>query len=540
MNTDVRHLQEQIKDARANNYPYFLTGSFRVVNGKYEIISRLYQTKNGTVASERIFRGDDFFSIIDSISLQTRVDLGISNDVIDSSPDLPFMEHSTSNLDAFRYYIRGFYIDSLSANLRKSIETDSTFAVALYYSASDNYNFQICHESALRDINQAIRHRKRLIETDDIWTRVLYYSILGEYDKAITLSEMQHELKPCNFLILKDLIFAYASNLMMDKYEKAARQLTEMVPNDPEYLIDLSYSYLHSGKLNQGLEVLEKLLESSSEDVDALLLAGEIYLHKNDMVNAERMFQKAILSQPENEKDWSKMYDYIDYSRNNPVNDEFLKSFTGSYRFDEGEMNVSFFIHNNHLTGKAKNQYPVFSYPVSDSKFISLNGTASFTFARNNQGEVIKTTLYQNDTYSVAWKEDSLITEALDLLNKGEKAEALSAFRKAYDRNPDHYYLADFIRHLEFIQSDRYEGIKPVLETCVGKYGDINVFKRNDLLYYEDKRGYFYKILPLSEDRFMIPSSYNRQIQIIEKNNSKEGLKFVNRDGNEKFFPRNN
>ncbi len=207
--TDVSHLQEQIKDARANNYPYFLTGAFRVANGIYEITSRLYQTKNGTVTSERKFRGDDFFSIIDSISLQTRLDLGISNNIIYSSPDLPFIEHSTGNLDAFRYYIRGSYIDSLSTNLYKSIEIDSTYAIALYYRAFDNYSYQISRESALRDINQAIRHRKRLIESYNIWTRVMYYSILGEYDKAIKLSEMQHELHPGNFLILEDLIFAY-------------------------------------------------------------------------------------------------------------------------------------------------------------------------------------------------------------------------------------------------------------------------------------------------------------------------------------------
>jgi hypothetical protein len=125
-------------------------------------------------------------------------------------------------------------------------------------------------------------------------------------------------------------------------------------------------------------------------------------------------------------------------------------------------------------------------------------------------------------------------------LNKDDKTGALHAFREAYTHNPDHYYLANYIQHLEFIQSQEYERIKPVLETYTGEYGDMMVFKKNDILYYEDYRGYIFKLLPLAEDQFMIPPMYNMQIQIIKKNNSIEGLKVVCRDGKEEFFSRTN
>ncbi len=97
------HLQEQIQYAKTNNFPYFITGEFSIIGEKYEIISRLYKTSNGTVEIERIFKGNDFFRIIDSISLQTRIDLGISENVLRIVlSDLPFKEHSTNNYDAFR------------------------------------------------------------------------------------------------------------------------------------------------------------------------------------------------------------------------------------------------------------------------------------------------------------------------------------------------------------------------------------------------------------------------------------------------------
>lgn len=148
-NSNVNHLQEQIKDARTNNFPYFLTGTFRTTDGIYEITSKLYKTTNGAVVAERIFRGDDFFSIIDSISLQTRIDLGVSKIVLSSYPDLPFREHSTNNLNAFQYIIRGLYVDSLYTNLHRSIELDSTFAFALYARAGLNYAFQESYEPAV-------------------------------------------------------------------------------------------------------------------------------------------------------------------------------------------------------------------------------------------------------------------------------------------------------------------------------------------------------------------------------------------------------
>jgi hypothetical protein len=141
---------------------------------------------------------------------------------------------------------------------------------------------------------------------------------------------------------------------------------------------------------------------------------------------------------------------------------------------------------------------------------------------------------------SVAWKEDSLIIEARSQLNEGDKTGALYAFRKAYASNPDHYYLADFIRHLEFIQSEDYERTMPVLDTYIGKYSDRTIFRKDNNLYYKNYNGYIYKLLPVSQYKFMMPSFYNRKVQIIRKNNSIEGIKVIHRDGKEEFFSRNN
>ena len=493
------------------------------------------------VVAERTYKGNDFFGIIDSISLQTRIDLDIPKNVINNSTDLPFMEQSTNNINAFRFFIRGIYIDSLSTNLRRSIEIDSAFALALYNNALDNHTFHQSYESAFRDIHQAMRHRQRLPEYNNVLIRSLYYSILGDNSKAVALAEMQHELKPKDVMLLSELLDTYEKNFIINnKYERVVQQLIELVPNDPYYLKIIANSFLLIGEFDKGLEVLNKVLITNSEDVNALLKMGEIYLHKHDLEAAEKIYQKAILIQPESEKYLSRMLEYIDYSHKNPVGSEFIEPFTGYYRNDNGEIGINLFKYNNHLIAKAKNQYPSFNYPVSDTQFISLNGTASFTFIKNNQDNVVKNIISQHNRSEIFWKEDSLIFRAMDLLDGKDKAKALDAFREAYIHNPDHYYLANFIRHLEFIQSKEIEKSSPVLETYNGTYGNMTIFKKNNIYYYKDYRGYLFKLLPLSESQFMIPSFYNRIFRIVIKNNLINGLEVIYRDGRKEFLPRGN
>ena len=133
---NATHLNEQIALAKDVKYPYFLTGDFNVSNGLYEITTRLYQTANGAVQAEYVYRGSDFFSLIDSICLQVRNDLGIPEVILNSTPDLSISELMTGHLEAYENYINGRYFwnfpDNQYACLRKAIELDSTFVKASY------------------------------------------------------------------------------------------------------------------------------------------------------------------------------------------------------------------------------------------------------------------------------------------------------------------------------------------------------------------------------------------------------------------------
>jgi len=548
-NSEAIHLQKQISTAKIYNCPYFLTGTYKVTDGYYKITSKLYQTKNGSVKKERVYRGDDLFSLLDSISLQTRLDLNVSRSIIEAFPDLPFQDHTTTNLNAFKYYIFGqfrqenFSPGRTTENFYKALEQDSTFALASYRNAWYCHFYQSSKIDAENYIHHASRHRQRLPDYRENQIRVLNYSILGENEMAIALSEMQYELQPYNIELLLTLIDVYNTNFLIAKAEDAIEKLNSLVPDYPDYQFMRAQNYLLSDNVREGLKYIKKRVEENPGYTGFHLIQGQFYLHLDDLDNAEKTFNRAILHAPVNEELWLLFLDHINFARSNPLKPGDLQKFAGRYRFESGELYYDNRMHNDHLFSDPANQLGYFMYPVSDTSFIGDSGDdiyISSSFYTNGQGEVYKVTESQSNFPNpyTSWKQDDLILDAERFLESERHQEALIAFQKAFAENPKHYYLPNYIKHLEFIQSQEYKESKPKLESYTGKYGSARIFKKNNQLYVEPFIGVNVKILPMSEDQFMIPSSYSYHIEFVKEDNEITGLKAILIDGRELFAER--
>jgi hypothetical protein len=103
-------------------------------------------------------------------------------------------------------------------------------------------------------------------------------------------------------------------------------------------------------------------------------------------------------------------------------------------------------------------------------------------------------------------------------------------------KNPEHYYLGNYTQHLEFILNPDYESLKSILASYVGHYGNISFYIEENSFYFTDYDGLTYELLPLSENKFMVPSIYELQIHIVKENGLTSGLKYIYRDGREEFF----
>ena len=549
---DATHLNKQIAFAKERNFPFFLTGSYRVDDTIFEITTRLYQASNGTVRYEHIYRGADFFSLVDSICSQVRKDLKISEIILNSTPDLPIVDLMTDNLDAYKNYIRSRFFTYFGydfyTGLVRAIEIDSTFGYAWYTLALYCYHYQGSYESAIRNINQAMRHRDRLSEISDIKTRILYYLIKRDIEKVVDLSEYVYELRSWDLNLLNYLYNTYEKTNLIDRAEKIAIRMNELAPSHPSFQIMLARIYMLSGKPQKSLDVLNSLLADNLENVEALLMRGEACLHIKDLEAAEATYRKAILIKPEYENHWSELLDHIEYIRSQADNREFLKFFTNSDKCEGNEFGTGRFIIQNQLYDKPTNQRGDFWYPVSDTVCIAaftFGPKLSFckkTFYRSSNRKAVRVFGEQwiGSDYQSWWDwiEDSFILSAKDLLAKNRTLEALDAFREAYDQNPDHYYLANYIQHLEFITNPEYESSKSVFDGYVGSYGDLKLQIEKHRLYHTNWQGLIFELLPLSENKFMVPSIYELQIQIVKENGLVSGLKYLYRDGREEYFQR--
>ena len=547
--------KEQIAFAQNGKYPYFLTGTYRVDGPVYEITVRLHQASNGAVLNTQVLLGSDFFSLLDSICSQIRRDLGIPEIILETTPDLPITTLITNHLGAYEHYIRGKYFSQFHGGalyhayqrLSKAIQLDSTFALAYYCLGFYCFVYQASHISADTSINQAIRHPDKMSDISDIETRILLYMIRGDPESIIDVSEYAIKLRPWDFNLLTYLHIRYLIFGLTDQAEELAVKLNDLVPDHPPNQLLLAKTYLISGKPNKARKVLKKLLADNPGHVDAMLLLGRAFLHDNKLEAAEDAFKKAIFLEPQHEERFSQFLSHISFIRNTENMEKVLDLHTNTSRYERGELSQQIFRMQNQLYVKFQNQ-PGFSvYPVSDSVMFSASEDdfikVSTIFSR--QGKPVRTYTRQASLSHIPslrvffwWIEDSLILRAKDLLAEGLPQDALTAFVKAYEENPEHYYLANYIQHLQLITSPEYETLRSVLQAYAGSYEDVKLEIQDDHFYFIDYRGLFFELLPLSEDTFMVPSIFELTIHIVKENNVVSGLKYLYRDGREEFYPR--
>lgn len=537
-------LNEQIAFAREGNYPFFLSGEIQKNGPEHDITTRLYQTSNGREFRTQNYKGTDFFSLVDSICQQVRSDLGVSELIINSTPDLPITDLLTNNLEAYGHYIKGrysWYFDNRNLfNLNRAIQLDPTFAKAYYRIAYLCYNSQISHESAVRSINQAITQRQRLSEYSDIETRILYHQIIGAAAMVSNSLETHHLLRPQDLNLLSNLNDTYLRIGQPDKADDIALEINDLVPNHPPYQLLLGKSYLLSGKPQKSLDVLKTLLKENPSHVEALLEIGEAYLHLGDLDAAEEAFTRAIFLMPEKEKHWSKFLDHISYLKNQDKNKEFLNPFVFNLRSEYGAFYSETYIVNNQLFVKPRNQRGFFHYPISDSVFVcAWKEDYGYAFTESTisyiSGKAIRVKVdhWIESNYNVGsiWVEDEMILNAKKLLAFNKTKEALTAFREANTQNPEHYYLANYIQHLEFILSPEYESTKDVFNSYPGHYNEKEIHIEDGRIFSTDSEGLTFELLPLSKDSFMVPHRDDLMVQFVKKNGSERALQYIYRDG---------
>ena len=514
---------EKIEDATLFDSGFYVDGSYEVINGEYKIIPTVRNSKNGKLVAESLFKGDDFFSLMDSISIFVKRSIGMSQSKIDETIDLNLRDITTDNLEAFKYYVES-KIRKRYLNLEKAIELDSTFAEALHaLSLYRHINSQGVIETKINSAG-AMRHRKRLPYQLQMAVLSVDYVVNEEWEKAEKLIKMQLEIAPGNVDFNNFLLFTYLTTGQIDKYIEHSGKLYAQDRNFYNaYLIMMAT--LMQGKPEKVISSIKPFLLLDPQNTNLLSALVNAYIHNGDYVKAQETAEKIILIDPEAENTMAHIMDVISYlSSHSNANDK-LPKFTGTYRNSRGEQKVYESILGNQLYSRPSNLTGNFMFLTSDTSLV--HGGPGFTltkeYLQDENGQFYGTKNQHifkksKSDYYYTWKQDSIIWKAEQLLKEKKYALARTAYDKAIKENPEHFYLQQAKDHIDFISTKTDEEIQKIYQKVVGKYGEIRVWVENGkLLLKQDGLGR--RILyPVSENSFMTLRSYVLVLDFVEEN----------------------
>ncbi len=120
------------------------------------------------------------------------------------------------------------------------------------------------------------------------------YLEMGETAKAITIYEDMLKSDPAvNPRILYLLINAYRINRQFDKALSLGKQNYEKNPDDMNIGLVYARSLADAGKVKEGIEILNKMLQGDPSNLDIYVNLSQVYLQAKKYTDAEKVLRRA-------------------------------------------------------------------------------------------------------------------------------------------------------------------------------------------------------------------------------------------------------
>ena len=526
----TQSLQEMISEGQEEFYSHSLRGSYAVLGDTYQITTKLYNTQSGALSTTHTFRGRDFFTLIDSISIVTKKDLELTQKQREQFVDLPFTEAFTSNIEAYKNYSLFFWTGQIK-HLEQAIAFDSTFALANFVLAQYLYGSSVSVLGAKEAIHQGMRHRKRLPENLRSRLKTLYFQINDQPEKAIALLKMQLEMNPGNNTILETLTQYFYLTASYEELLAWRRKLATLDP-EPYREINVAEALVLNGRFEEAGQTIFKILDRYPNHRNATGSLATYYALTGQFHQADSFLQKIIIQNPEFEPLAKHYLAAFQYAKEHLPTPESLIKYKGLYKHHHNAAEYDINIIGSVLLVKGRAHMKAwFMLPSAPDEFILGDDyfLEKWKFASDTFGLVYNLNAWRlernNQIFNnVLWRQDSLIKKAMGLFSLDKQKEALEAFRIAYHQNPQHFYLAEYIRHLKFVLNPNNKKALENIKKYVGRYGPRHIWMEHDKFYYR-REGLVSKqrLLPLSPDRFYFWGGFHHQMQVVVKNGEVQG-----------------
>jgi len=282
----------------------FVTGRFRETPSGIEARLELYDTRRGTLRTERIVSAADPMQLADSISMRLRRDLGVPGGHIDATPDLPVRELLSESEAALRPFFAGLFllaseVEEAKRSFEEAVREDSTFARAQMWLGNLRVSSNEGSEG-LQALEAAMRHEYRLEEASRFLLRTEYFRVSGEPERAIDVARMRTELYPDDgegFETLARLLrWSGDDPAALAAYESALG----LDPSRSSILRQIGDLHASAGDEEEALRAYREYARRNAEGAEPELAIGTYFLGSGQLDSASAHFDRARLLEPSN------------------------------------------------------------------------------------------------------------------------------------------------------------------------------------------------------------------------------------------------
>lgn len=301
--------------ARQIHARWLLSGAILRDQPPMVITSQLIDVSTGTVAATMEVTGDSadgVFSLVDKLTVAVKSDLRLPPGAL-TEADPKISDVTTSSPEAYSYYIEGidnkqklFYAEA-TADFKKALEYDSTFAMAYYHLAvlgdpsclkraveyakhatgKERHYILSLQAMLAKDYDTAIKEIEEIIrrypdEKDAYYKLGDYRFTLMDYEKAIEAYTAVLEIDPFFGPAYNQLTYCYDRLGDFEKSIWAANKYVDLAPDEPNPYDTRGEIYANFGKPDQAIESFRKSLEIKGDFAPPRIRLGLMYLFTGD------------------------------------------------------------------------------------------------------------------------------------------------------------------------------------------------------------------------------------------------------------------
>ncbi len=330
-------LSVYLKIARDYLSDYFMTGKFKEGNGVFSIDIKVYSTNDGKEFFSKSYESQNYFSIIDDISVDFRNALYLKEADAPSAlmADLPASNLYTPNLEALNLYFNGHQhinnnqLEEGIATLKEAIKLDPNFAEGYKSLGIQQYRNQQRDEgnkSLARAVS--LSNTNGLPERQQFNIRYQYYNAQDdEVEKVFSLLKMWNQLYPNDYIPYYRLYLKYNKRrefkeaetyalkaleaghiarslprlasicMKQGRYEEAEKYLQRFekeYPHKAKVNNDMGRLHQEMGNLDKALEYFEAIQLLKPDDAYAIGNVAFVHTNLGNFEEAEKGYLEAL------------------------------------------------------------------------------------------------------------------------------------------------------------------------------------------------------------------------------------------------------